>query len=150
MGKLVLDRKVEVLDAIYEAMMEEQVERELAEEYGITREDHRRGYLSGDNIIVGLEIDGDIAGGMIFVGKEVHLGIRKKYRGAWVRNLKRLLDVGFAARGNHLVARVNTHSERAKRFVESVGCTRSQGEFHPWYVVYDVIKEGMRYGFGNR
>lgn len=145
MAKLVLDRASEVLDAMYRAMVAEPSERSLARQYKITRLSYLLSYAEDDNAIVGLELDGEIAGGMIFERGEVHLAMLPQYRGRWTRYLRHMLEIGFNRFGQKLTARVNARNLRAQQFVERVGCKKKRTT--PLFVEYDVIKERMKYGF---
>lgn len=144
---LVLDRKDEVLAAIYAATLAEPCERALAEKYGLTFSLYRHAYE--DSVVVGLELDGVMTGGMIFrpPGK-VHLGILPQFRGRWVRWLKPMLEIGFEKFGPRLVALSNPLNARARKFIEGVGCSFVSET--PWCVEYAVVRERMKYGFSHR
>jgi ribosomal protein S18 acetylase RimI-like enzyme len=147
MAKLILDNQLEVLATIYDAMLLEPTEFALARTHRVTFASFVQRYLGPD--IVGLEMDGKIAGGMIFENGHVHLAMLPWARGRWTRYLREMLEIGFEKYGPKLSAFVNSNNVRAQRFVESVGCRKKLSKAKE-YLVYAVEKEGMRYGIGSR
>lgn len=145
MTALVLDRGREVLAAIYTAMCLEPSELSLAHEYGITLARYIDTYR--DSLIVGLEVDGVIAGGMFFRDGEVHLGILPHLRRHWMTWAKFMMEIGF--RGcPRLTAPVNARNARARKFIEAVGGVKIAET--PLVIEYEVIHERMRYGFARK
>jgi hypothetical protein len=144
--KLVVDRRAEVLAAIYSATMRVPAERALAEAHGITLETMQSHYARA--VVVGLEHEGDIIGGMIFCGMffqegQVHIGILKPMRGLWAPWLRPMLELGFAVYGPRLKALVHKANRMAINFTRHVG-GELVGERGPM-LVFDIRKEGMIY-----
>jgi hypothetical protein len=142
--RLVLDRPRAVLAAIYAAMYAEPSEQALALKHNITWDSYYACYR--DSVVVGLEMDGELAGGMFFhLPGMAHIGIVPRFRARWVRWLKPMLEIGFEKYGPRLTALVNARNMRAQKFIEGVGCVKVRAM--PECIEYDVIRERMRYGF---
>lgn len=139
-----MDRTDDVLEAIYCAMCSVPAEHEYARSYDLTLGRYISIYHQW--LVVGLEIDGTIAGGMIFHESGfVHLGILPRFRARWVRWLPPMLEIGFQKYGPRLTALSNPRNLRAQEFMERVGCVKVRET--PEMVEYAVVKERMRYGF---
>src|SRR5258706_8257368 len=137
---LVFDRDEEVLASIYSALCSESSEQALAQAYGITLDRFLDTYRN--SLIVGLEIGGELAGGMYFEKGTVHIGILPRFHARWARWLRPMLEIGFKQYGPRLKALVNARNVRAQQFVERVGCVRVRTR--PLAVEYAVIEERMR------
>lgn len=139
--KLVIDRPADVLAAIYSATMRVPAERALAEAHGITLESMQRYYAGA--VVVGLEHDGEIIGGMIFQDGKVHIGILKPMRGLWAPWLRPMLELGFGVFGPRLKALVNKANRAAINFTRHVGgeLVGESGQM----LVFEIKKERMVY-----
>lgn len=140
-----LDAPLDVLGTCYEAMMEVPCEQRLAERCGITKGRYLLDHCNA--VIVGVEIDGILAGGMHFEGGDAHLAVLRRFRGRWVRALPGMLEVGFSAFGPKLFTTVQSANTYARWFMERVGCRLVGVREH--LVDYEIRKEGMRYGFNR-
>lgn len=136
---LVFGQPERVMRAIWAAQMADPAERELAQEYGIGYGEFLRVHDGAD--VVGVAVDGRLAGGMFFFRGQAHIGILPSYRGRWARDLRAMLDFGFRRHGVPLRTRVYAKNKEALEFVEHVGClrTRAQG----LYVEYDIFPKRL-------
>lgn len=141
MAALVLDRPVPVMLAVYEAMLAEPSELLAIRRFGITAD--RFVIDCAGATVVGLEVGGELAGGMFFRNDRVHVGILPRHRAVWCRWFKRMLGIGFKLHGSPLRAFVGAGNKAAQRFVERVGCVEL--ERGPLLVEYAVKKERMVY-----
>ena len=141
------DRDEEVLSAIYAAMCSVPSEQALAQKHRLTLARYLDFYRG--SLVVGLEIGGELAGGMFFQEPgAVHLGILQRFRARWVRWLRPMLEIGFERYGPRLKAEVNALNLRAQEFMERGGCIR--GRATALLVEYEVSKERMNYGVNNQ
>lgn len=140
--RLVFSGGEEVLRAMFSAYMETGCERELAEKHKLTDEAFIKRYLLCD--VVGISINGIIAGGAVFDRGNMHLAVQRKYRVKWFCLLKPLLDWAFSKYGETLVAIVNKENASARKFIEHVGCHYICKNEHS--VKYLIVKEDMYYG----
>jgi hypothetical protein len=138
---LILNRPREVLGVCYDALMEVPCERALAERHGLTKEQFIADHDGG--IIVGVLVCGEIAGGISFEDGEVHLTIRRKFSGRWLRNFRAMMRIGFDAFGPVLKAYVQKENVVARRFVERVGGVYV--EDLGIVMRYEIQQERMRY-----
>jgi len=143
MSALVLGRPAEVMHTIWAAQMADPAERSFAEKHRISREDFLRRYDGAD--VVGVEVDGQLAGGMFFISGAVHIGILPQYRSRWARSLKPMFERGFALHGSPLLARVGAYNRGAQAFVERIGCEKLDET--ALYIDYAAFQERMCYGF---
>lgn len=141
MARLVFDRRDEVMRALYDTTLSTEGDADIWAQMGGTYKRYTDFYR--DAIVVGLEVGGQLAGGMLFLDGVVHLGIYAPHRAVWARMLRPMLQVGFDRFGPRLLARVHEKNARARRFVERVGC--HERRTRNGYVEYDVIQKDMRY-----
>jgi hypothetical protein len=140
--RIVVDRNREVIAAIYAATMKVPAERARAEAYGVTLELMRRHYAR--SVVVGLEHEGEIVGGMIFDDGQVHIGILKSMRGQWFAWLRPMLELGFAYFGPKLFAVVNKKNVGAFNFTRRVGGIVV--DENPVSYRFEILRERMIYG----
>lgn len=140
--RLIFDHQEDVLRSMFEAYMETESERVLAERYSLTVDAFIDRYLLCD--VVGISVNSAVAGGAVFDRGNMHLAVQRKYRVKWLCLLKPLLDWAFAKYGETLVAVVNKENTSARKFIEHVGCHHFSENEHA--VKYLIKKGDMYYG----
>lgn len=138
---LVFGQPERVMRAIWAAQMVDPAERALALELGIGYGKFLRAHEGAD--VVGVAVDGRLAGGMFFFRGEAHIGILPSYRGRWARDLRAMLAFGFRRHGVPLRARVNVKNRAGLEFVERVGCLRTRST--ALYVEYDIFPKRLNH-----
>lgn len=139
---LVLDRPVEVMLSIYEALLESPSEYAEMQAASFTAQEFLRSCAGAT--VVGFDVRGELGGGMFFRHDRVHVGVKSKYRQLWCRRyFRKMMEIGFARNGSPLKALVSEGNKVAQRFTEKVGGDRigTQGAS-----IYYLVRQGeMRY-----
>lgn len=143
---LVIDKPVQVMLSIYEALLSEPGERRALQAFGFTPDTFLR--TCAGATVVGFQVGGELGGGMFFMKNRVHLGVLRRHRRVWCRYFRQMLELGFKAHGTPLIALVAEDNLAAQRFTERVGGVRI-GET-VGYLMYQVDKEKINYPNGSR
>jgi len=130
-----------ILLAIWEAYQDCDAERKYAEDNGLGFEWFCDQWKAAD--VVGAMVDGQLAGGMMFEGGDVHIAIRKEFWSRWFRCFEPMIEWGFALHGPHLKAIMHRDNTRGIQFAERVGAIRVGEDDDS--VSFLVIKDKMYY-----
>ena len=139
MARLVMDRRDEVMRAIYETTLSVEGDADIWAQMDGTYERYTEFYK--DALVVGVEVAGKLAGGVMYLDGVAHLGIRPEFRGTWARMYPQMLQVGFDRFGPRLLARVHEKNTRARKFVQRIGCIERRTR--NGYVEYDIYKKDI-------
>ena len=132
----------DILRVIWEAHMEIDAERDLAEKHDFKYEDFRSANLH--NQVVGVMVAGEIAGGSIMGNGKFHLAIKRKFKSRWFIYFKPLLSYAFEKYGSPLTTSISLENTEANRFAEQVKCHlvgKTDKVAH-----YLIVREEMYYG----
>lgn len=138
---LTTDNRDETLKAMWDALQECEAERAYASQRGLDFLWFCERWKNAD--VVGAIVSGQIVGGMIFDGVDVHIGILKEFWGRWAQCLKPMMEWGFATHGTSLKTVVPRENTRAIQFLERSGCVRG-GENDKAFL-YLVIRDNLYY-----
>ena len=145
MSGLVIDHsamRVEIMLAMWDAHMEVESERELAEKHGLDFEKFRERNQRND--VIGVMIGNEIAGGAIVGNKRMHLAIKKRFRARWMVYFKRLMNHVFDWYGSPLYTSASIKNVDAIRFLGRVGCVLVKKD--EVLAHYMIVREEMYYG----
>lgn len=145
MGGLVIDdreRSDEILRSIWDAHMEVDSERELAEQYGLDFELFKK--KNEENEVIGVSVGGEIAGGAIVGNRRMHIAIKKIFRASWMVYFKRLMNHVFDRYGSPLSTSASIKNVDAIRFLGRVGCVLVKKD--EVLAHYMIVREEMYYG----
>lgn len=141
MPRIVFEPRPLIVRAIYLAERSVPLFEALAAQHDMTLDRYVEHWRDAD--IVGIEVDGTIAGGMIFSCGHMHIGVSPQFRARWFPALPALMDHGFSRHGCPLLAKVHRDHAAGREFVEQVGLKfiRLAGI----YRVYQARPEWMKY-----
>lgn len=145
MSGLVIDNsamRVEIMLAMWDAHMEVDSERELAEQYGLDFELFKK--KNEENEVIGVSVGGEIAGGAIVGNRRMHIAIKKIFRASWMVYFKRLMNNVFDRYGSPLSTSASIKNVDAIRFLGRVGCVLVKKD--EVLAHYMIVREEMYYG----
>lgn len=131
-----------VLEKMWITYMEVPCEAILAQASGLNFERFRDSFSSSD--VVGILVNGNLAGGAIFKAGNMHLAVGHVFKARWFKSLKPLLSWAFGRYGSPMKARINKDNGAARKFVEQVGCKLVKIDEHSAH--YSIVREEMFYG----